>query len=174
MTRFVLLRLLALFALLVPATAEAAPPQIFSPNKNSTGTARVILPAQITKLYDMDFGFMTVTTAGTAIIDSSSGNVTTTGGVLFAGGLPHAAQFEAVSPSKTVVHIRLPKKAATLTRTGGTETMTLDTWTLNGVDTRNVVAHEIFQFSVGGTLHVAANQVEGTYTGTFDVTIDYN
>jgi hypothetical protein len=174
MTWFVPLRLLALFALLVPAAAQAAPPQLFSPNKNSTGTARVILPAQITKLYDMDFGFMTVTTAGTAVLDSTSGNVTTTGGVLFAGGLPHAAQFEAVSPSKTIVHIRLPKKASTLTRAGGTETMLLDGWNLNGVDTRNVVAHETFQFAVGGTLHVAANQAEGTYIGSFDVTIDYN
>lgn len=174
MTRFVPLRLLMFFALLAPATAQAAPPQLFFPNKNSTGTARVILPAQITKLYDMDFGFVTVTAAGTAVLDSNTGNVTTTGGVLFAGGLPHAAQFEAVSPSKTVVHIRLPKKAATLTRVGGTETMTLDGWNLNGIDTRNVVAHETFDFSVGGTLHVTANQVEGTYTGTFDVTIDYN
>ena len=166
--------LLALSALLVPAAAGAAPPQLFAPNKNSTGTARIVLPAIINKLYDMDFGFVTVTAAGTAVVDSNSGGITTTGGVLFAGGLPHAAQFEAVSPSKTVVHIRLPKKAATLTRVGGTETMSLDTWTLNGVDTRNVVAHETFQFAIGATLHVAAAQAEGTYTGTFDVTIDYN
>ena len=73
-----------------------------------------------------------------------------------------------------VLRIRLPKKASTLTRAGGTETMLLDGWNLNGVDTRNVVAHEAFQFAVGGTLHVAANQAEGTYIGSFDVTIDYN
>jgi len=163
-----------LLALAVPAAAHAAPPQLFLPDKNATGTAKVILPAQIIKLYDLDFGFVTVTGAGTAIVNSSTGAVTTTGGVLFAGGLPHAALFEAVSPSKTVVHIRLPKKAVTLTRSGGTETMTVDGWTLNGVDTRNVVAHETFQFQIGGTLHVAAGQAEGTYNGTFDVTIDYN
>jgi len=163
-----------LLALAVPAAARAVPPQLFLPDKNATGTAKVILPAQIIKLYDLDFGFVTVTGAGTAIVNSSTGAVTTTGGVLFAGGLPHAALFEAVSPSKTVVHIRLPKKAVTLTRSGGTETMTVDGWTLNGVDTRNVVAHETFQFQIGGTLHVAAGQAEGTYNGTFDVTIDYN
>ena len=39
---------------------------------------------------------------------------------------------------------------------------------------RSVVAHEEFQFQVGGTLHVNAGQVEGTYLGTFDVTINYN
>jgi hypothetical protein len=166
--------LVAIGALLAPAMAHAAPPQLFGPNKNATGTARVILPAQINKLFDMDFGFVTVTSAGTAIVDSTTGNVTTTGGVLFAGGFPHAARFEAVSPSKTIVHIRLPKKPTIVTRVGGTETMSVDTWSLNGVDTRNVVAHETFEFAIGATLHVAAAQAEGTYTGTFDVTIDYN
>ena len=174
MTRFVSPRLLPLFVLLAPAAAQAAPPQLFSPNKNSTSTARVILPAQITKLFDMDFGLVTVTAAGTATVDSTTDAVTTSGGVLFAGGLPHAAQFQAVSPSKTVVHIRLPNRGTTLTRVGGTETMTLDSWTINGAVTRNVTAHETFSFAVGGTIHIAANQVEGTYTGTFAVTIDYN
>ena len=163
-----------LLALAAPAAVHAAPPQLFAPSRNATATARVILPAEITKLYDLDFGFVTVTTAGTAIVNSSNGAVTTTGGVIFAGGLPHAAAFSAVSPSKTVVHIRLPKKAAILTRAGGTETMSVDTWTINGAGTRNVVARETFEFAVGGTLHVSANQAEGTYNGTFDVTIDYN
>src|SRR3954467_10852625 len=122
MNRLCLLRRLSLLALFAPAVARAAPPQLFTPDKNATSTARVILPAQITKLFDMDFGFVTVTTAGTAVIDSSTDVVTTTGGVLFAGGWPHAAQFEAVSRSKTVVHVRLPNKAATVTRFGGTET----------------------------------------------------
>lgn len=168
------LPLALLLASALPGAAHAAPPQLFSPDKDATGAAKVILPAQITKLYDMDFGFVTVAGAGTAAIDSNTDTVTTTGGVLFAGGLPHAAQFEAVSPSKTVVHIRLPNKGATVTRVGGTETMTVDNWNINGATTRNVVAHQTFDFKVGGTLHVAANQVEGTYTGTFDVTIDYN
>ncbi|HZC37258.1 MAG TPA: DUF4402 domain-containing protein, partial [Sphingomicrobium sp.] len=132
------------------------------------------LPVTITTLNDMDFGALTVTTAGTAILDSNSDTITTAGGVLFAGGLPHAAQFAAVSPSKTIVKIQLPNKATTLTRVGGTETMTIDTWNINGATTRNVVEKETVVFKIGGTLHVGANQVEGTYTGTFDVNINYN
>jgi hypothetical protein len=94
--------------------------------------------------------------------------------VLLVGGSPHAARFDAVSPARNVVKISLPKQAVTLTRVGGTQTMTLDTWSINGATTRNVVAHEEFQFRVAGTLHVAANQAEGVYTGSFDVTINYN
>lgn len=174
MGRFTFLRSAALLALVVPTAASALPVESFLPDKNATGTANIILPVTVAKLNDMDFGCITVTTAGTAILDSTTGAVTTTGGVLFAGCLPHAAQFAAVSPSKTVVQIKLPNKGTTLTRVGGTETMTLDTWTMNGTQTRNVVAHEELAFQVGATLHVNANQTEGTYTGTFDVTLNYN
>ena len=163
--------LLAAALVLCPAAAHAAP--VGAPTA-ATGRAEILLPASFVKLMDMDFGLLTVTTAGTAILDSNSGNVTTTGGVVLVGGRPHAAGFDAVSPTKNVVKISLPKKAVTLTRVGGTETMTLDTWTINGAVTRNVVAHQEFQFQVGGTLHVNANQVEGDYLGTFDVTINYN
>jgi hypothetical protein len=52
--------------------------------------------------------------------------------------------------------------------------MTLDTWNINGALTRNLVAKQQFEFKVGGTLHVGANQVEGTYVGTFDVNVNYN
>jgi len=31
----------------------------------------------------------------------------------------------------------------------------------------------VFEFAVGATLRPAANQMEGVYTGTFNVTIQY-
>ena len=60
-----------------------------------------------------------------------------------------------------------------LTRTGGTETMTVSNLTLQGQNKRALAALESFSFRVGGTLNVGANQVEGTYLGTFDVQIQY-
>ena len=38
---------------------------------------------------------------------------------------------------------------------------------------RSVAKEHASTFKVGGTLHVAANQVEGVYVGTFDVTVQY-
>ncbi len=165
------LRLLALLAALCPAAAQAAPRAATPPAR---GKAQILLPASFSKLMDMDFGKLTVTTAGLAVLDSTNGTVTTTGGVVLAGGSPHAAGFAAVSPTRNVVKISLPKQPVKLTRIGGTEFMTVDTWTINGATTRNVVAHERFEFTVGGTLHVNANQAEGNYLGTFDVTLNYN
>ena len=171
MCRPFVLRLMALFALLCPVAAQCAPVGAPTPAK---GTVELLDPSSFIMLMELDFGMLTVTGAGTAIVDSSTDSVTTTGGVLLVGGSPHAARFKAVSPARNIVKIALPKKALTLTRIGGTETMTLDTWTINGSTTRNVVSREQFEFRVAGTLHVNANQAEGIYLGTFDVTINYN
>ena len=171
MCRSFLLVAAAMIAPLFSAASFAAPVGAPQP---ATGQAVILLPTTVTRLDDLDFGKLSATAAGTAILDSTSDAVTTTGGVLFQGGSPHAARFIATSPSKNVVKIKLPNKATTLTRVGGTETMILDTWNINGALTRNVVAREQFEFKVGGTLHIGANQAEGVYTGTFDVTVNYN
>ncbi len=162
--------LAALAVLLAPGIALAAP---VTPAKNATATVEITAPATVRKLNDLYFAFLTVTTAGTAVIDPNTDTMTTTGGVIHVGGVPYSALFEAVSPVKNVVLIRIPKSPSTLTRVGGTETMRVDTWTLAGSASRNVVAKEPFQFKVGGTLHVNANQVEGTYVGTFTVDVQY-
>ncbi|MEO5612692.1 MAG: DUF4402 domain-containing protein [Sphingomicrobium sp.] len=166
-----LARLVAALALAASAAVHAAP---IAPVKNATATATITQPASLRKLNDLYFASLTVTTAGTAVVNPNTEVMTTTGGVIYAGGgAPYSALFEAVSPVKNVVLIRIPKTASTITRVGGTETMTIDTWTLAGTSSRNVVAKEPFQFKVGGTLHVNANQVEGLYVGTFAVDVQY-
>jgi hypothetical protein len=114
-----------------------------------------------------------VTGAGTAVVNPNTDAMTTTGGVLHAGGFPYAALFEAVSPAKAVVIIRLPRNPITVTRVGGTETMRVSDWTLSGNNRRTLAAQEAYEFKVGGTLTVNANQAEGLYVGNFDVEIQY-
>jgi hypothetical protein len=162
--------LLGLAALFASAPARAAP---VAPARNATSTVVITPPAAVRKMEDLNFASLTVTTAGTAIIDPNTDGITTTGGVLYVAGLHYAAQFEAVSPIKSVVIIRIPRDPITVTRVGGTETMTVSNWTLNGSSRRNVAAHETIEFKVGGTLFVNANQAEGLYLGTFDVQVQY-
>jgi hypothetical protein len=154
------------------APVHAAP---VAPDRNATATALIAQPAQVRKLEDLNFGCLIVTGAGTAVVDPNSEAVTTTGGVTRVGAncLAYAALFEAVSPIKGVVIVRIPKDPITVTRVGGTETMTVSNWTLDGSSNRNVPAKEPWSFKVGGTLTVKANQVEGLYTGTFTVDVQY-
>ena len=162
--------LLGLALLVAPALAHAVP---VAPDKNATATVTITPPASVRKLNDLYFAYLTVTTAGTAVVNPNTDTLTTTGGVMHIAGAPYSALFEAISPVKNVVIIRIPRNPITVTRVGGTETMTVDTWTLAGSANRNVVAREPFSFQVGGTLHVNANQVEGLYVGTFTVDIQF-
>ncbi|MEO7750080.1 MAG: DUF4402 domain-containing protein, partial [Sphingomicrobium sp.] len=99
--------------------------------------------------------------------------LTTTGGVTAIGGGPHSAEFEGASQSSSVVIIKVPNKPSVLTRIGGTETMTLSNFTLQGQSKRTLAKQTYFTFRVGGTLNVAAAQTEGIYVGTFSVTVQY-
>lgn len=160
-----------LVTLFVPSTLSAAPIAATPP---ATANALIVFPLSLTKLQDLDFGQMTVTTAGTAVIDPNANTITKTGGVLLVGTGWHAAQFVGSSAGQSsVVNIKLPNQPTTLTRQGGTETMTVSNLTLEGLSKRTVAAAASFTFRVGGTLNVGANQVEGIYTGTFSVDIQY-
>ena len=162
--------LIGFAALFASVSAHAAP---VAPNRNATSTVVIAPPASIRKMQDLNFASLTATTAGTAIVDPNTDGITTTGGVLYVAGLHYAAQFEAVSPIKSVVIIRIPRDPITVTRVGGTETMTVSNWTLSGASRRTVAAQEQFEFKVGGTLFVNANQAEGLYLGSFSVEIQY-
>ncbi|MCA1653947.1 MAG: DUF4402 domain-containing protein [Sphingomicrobium sp.] len=161
---------LAAAAALAPVAAFAAPIGASPP---ATGNALLIYPVTITKTADLDFGLVTVTTAGTAIIDPNANTIASSGGVVLVGTQWHAAEFVGAARSSSVVNIKLPNQPITLTRQGGTETMTVSPLTLQGQSKRSIAAATSFSFRVGGTLNVGANQAEGTYTGTFDVEIQY-
>jgi hypothetical protein len=127
----------------------------------------------ILKIADLDFGGLVVSSAGTAVIDPVTGAVTTTGTIVPIGTAAHPATFTATGSRNSVVNIKLPNSAITLTRVGGGGTMTLSNWTLDGKSNRKIPLNSAFNFSVGGTLNVGAAQADGTYTGTFTITVQY-
>lgn len=153
--------------------AAPAAAQPVGASEPAQATAAVIYPMTVVKKTDMDFGYISATTAGTAVLEPNANTLTTTGGVVALGGDPTSAVFIGASQSSAVVNIKVPNQPLTLTRVGGTETMRVDNWTLQGQSKRTLARMSSFEFRVGGTLYVNANQVEGFYTGTFDVTVQY-
>src|SRR5215218_9338372 len=154
------LRLLAAFpllALLAPA-ASAAP---VAPPTRPSGQAALMRPLTLTKIADMDFGYLGVTANGTAVINAVTDMMTTTGGVVRLGGNPHAAIFRGVAQGSAVVNIKVPNGGVNLTRVGGTQTILLNAFTLDGQSKRTMAQAGIFDFKVGATLRPAAGQVEG-------------
>ena len=130
----------------------------------------------IAKTADLDFGSLIATgSAGTAVINPTSGARTVTGGVFQVGGAFGPAGFNvllcgAAGPKR--FDILLPSAPIALTGSSG-GIMTADTFTTNS-GPNNVSGSTTpppTPFSVGATLHVGANQRGGTYSGTFTVTV---
>ena len=161
----------AALALCACGAAQAAP---IASASDASATGAILHPLEILKRDDLDFGYVGVgATAGTVVINPNTGAITRTGGAVLLGGTPHPAMFTGAAKSSSVVIIRIPKQPITLTRVSGTQTMTVSNFTLEGLDRRAAARNVAFDFRVGGTLNVNANQAEGVYVGTFEVSIQY-
>ena len=161
---------LALCCLCASTRAVALPARAVVP---AQAKSALIYPLTVIRKVDLDFGNLGVTTAGTAVIDPNTGVLTTTGGVVALGGNPVPATFIGAARSAAVVNIKVPNQPITIRRVGGTETMTVSNFTLQGQDKRTLARMESFEFNVGATLNVQANQAVGLYTGEFDITVQY-
>ena len=155
-------------ALLAPAQAHAA-----GATPSAKASLGVLHPLTLVLKGDLDFGTISRTGAGTVVINPITNAMTTTGGVVALGGSPTAATFIGAAGSASVVIIRIPSGSIPITRLGGTETMSVSNFTLQGQNKRNLARQESFEFRVGATLNVGAAQLDGTYVGTFDVTVQY-
>ncbi len=167
------LRCVALTLLLAGVGAFPAGAAPVAAVEKAQATVTLIEPLTVLKKADMDFGYLQVAGAGTAVLDPNANTLSTTGGVRAIGGEPTAAVFAAASRGPTLFYIQLPSQPLTLTRSGGSETMTLTNWSLQGSSLRLLLRATAFDFRVGGTLNVNANQADGFYSGTFDIMLYY-
>lgn len=138
-----------------------------------TGKAITLRALSIVKLRDLDFGrVISGTRAGTVSINANNGVRRTTGGVVAAGGTPLTAQFYTYATGNQTLQIsRGPLPV--LTRTGGGGSMTVMLLSFNGPAVRVIGASGLLDLRVGGTLAVPANQPDGLYSGSFNITVTY-
>ena len=114
---------------------------------------------------DLDFGTIVSGAAASTVAVNAAGAATCGAGIV-CSGTTSAAGFDVTGTSGETVDV---SSDLTVTLTGPTDTMSATltpsatTILLDGTDA----------FSVGGTLAVAANQADGAYLGTFNVTVNY-
>ena len=166
-------RCLALFSLLalwLSTAAVAAPAPV-----SSTAESRALLlrPLTLVRTANMDFATLGVTTGGTATIDPLTGAMSVTGGLLHLAGTPSPARYAGAASKRTVVIIRVPNRPVLVRRVGGTETLSVSNFTLDGQDKKALAQQESFAFAVGARITVPAGTVEGVYVGDIEVTVQY-
>ena len=146
----------------------AAPAQATGASGNGRG--RVLSQITLANTTDLDFGrVVSGPTAGRAVIAQGTGVRTVSGGVTAAGGTPQRATFVVQGTPARQFTFAMPASVTLTNGTGGT--MVVNTFRRSGA--LNLPASGIRTLFVGARLNVAANQISGTYTGSFAVTVDY-
>lgn len=172
----ILLKAVAALGFFVPLASQAQA-QAF------TGTANVVnlLPNTIVGHEDLDFGVVIApVAAATLTLNAQTGVLTTTGGLILAGGSPNQGEFTGYGSANRNVVLNGPA-TITLTHTNGINTMTVNTlrMSVNGGAPRPIAGAQSLNgagfifLKIGGRLNIAAGQLNGVYTGTYLVTANY-
>ena len=151
--------------------------------KSTPASARgqIRRPITLTNSSDLNFGnIIRGVTAGTVTINARTGVRTRTGGTVLQGAGWTRAQFVGTGSATRVVTLSVGAPTITLNRSGG-GTMTVNTLRISVGGAapqtlpRNITmpASSSQSFGIGGRLNVAANQLDGDYVGTFDLTMNY-
>jgi hypothetical protein len=150
------------FAAVLAASALFANAAIAA-TATGTATATVLGSLTISQTQALSFGsFSSSATPGTV---NHFGQ--TTGGVTHSGSGAQFGSFAVTGTPNTNYSIVIP---ATVTLTSGANSMTA---TLNPLTQSATNASGQGFINTTGTLAVAANQASGTYTGTYNVTVNY-
>ena len=167
------LRIVAVGAAL--AAASLATSASAAATATATATAEVLQSLTLTADSALNFGQIAANTGGTVTVHADS-TVAQTGSVVWTGTRAPAGFTVTGSKGASVV-VTLPTAASTL-YLGGNPAAT-DTMTLDSFDTTPAGAFQLdnttgqANFTVGGRLTVGSAQAAGVYSGTFDVSVEY-
>jgi Mat/Ecp fimbriae major subunit len=162
-----------------------------------TATAEAVINDRLSLIQaeQLDFGTMAVGSNGGTVVVSPFGVRTLGVGstVILAGGAPTAARFDGYGTRNQQVRIFISASPITIQRQGGPATapnqMTVGNFTLgitstsgasiigagNGAPRLRISrANGLFDFRIGATLTVKPSQIGGHYTGTYELTANYN
>jgi spore coat protein U-like protein len=128
----------------------------------------------ISKLQDLDFGSVTLgpgTWSNATVSLSQSGAFSCTSANVVCSGVTSVAQYNVQGSNKQTVRISAPN-VTLVNQSDPTKTLTLVTdapatilLTSSGIPGTN--------FSIGGSVTLSSTTAAGTYSGTFNVTVDY-
>jgi hypothetical protein len=156
-------------AVAFPGSAAASP-------ATAQGRVTIVTANQLVKSEDLRFGLIIpATTAGTVTINPATSSRTKTGALVLAGTNFGPAEFAALgNPNQNnFLQLILPGGSLTLNRVGGGGTMTVNNWRFSGSGVSVLNAQGFYIFRIGARLNVGANQARGTYSGTFNMTVNF-
>jgi Mat/Ecp fimbriae major subunit len=136
---------------------------------SATASANILTQVTVTKTADLDFGTIAIGTSGGTVTVGNTDN-RTCGAGLVCSATVSSAKFDIAGAASQLVGISIDP-SVTLNRTGGGATMSASLTT--SIPSVTLSGAGAGSFNAGGVLNVAATQAAGAYTGTFNVTVNY-
>ena len=170
------------FAALVLSLAPvAAPPALAQNSTQGQADAIVLRPLSFFKVNDLDFGSIIASGNSGTVRLAPDGTRTRTGGATLVGNDGEPARFAGLGTPNRQVNISLGANSIWITGPGQRmrvrdfEIGSTPTAILSTTPTRFTIATAAgnYNFPVGATLEVGANQTPGDYAGTFTITLNY-
>jgi len=136
--------------------------------------AAVVKPLTLTKVQDLNLGTVTLKTgnwAGATVAISQSGVLTCANANTICSGAVQSAQFTVAGSNNETVRVTVPN-ATLVNQADASKTLVLTvdapaTIALPNSGTKGVT------FGVGGSIGLSSTTASGTYSGTLNVTVDY-
>lgn len=163
-------RLPLLCALLL---GTAVPARALAATQNVTVNATVVRPLTLTSLQDLDLGSVTMTLGSwsTAAVGISRAGVFTCDPNLICAGAPQVARYKVTGTNKMVVRITAPN-VTLVNQADPAKTLVLAVDNPGQV-TLTSSGEPGNSFSLGGSITLTPTTAQGDYSGTFNVTVDY-
>jgi hypothetical protein len=152
----------------------ASPVLAVSPASQATANARIFRPLTISSVQNLDFGTVVLTGSSftnETVTVSQAGAVTcgsNPGTLLTCSGSPQAAKYKLVGTNNAIVTVSCPGFNLT-----GPSTLAFTPNAPTTVNLGSTGSSTGVTFSIGGSIKLASTTPDGTYSGTFAVTADY-
>lgn len=159
--------LVASFAFVFAGAAQAAV-------DSSTASAEIVAALAIENTVALSFGQIAPTAiAGTVTVTPAGGRTGSANVTLGNKGTVTASSFNVTGAPTNTYSITLPGNGD-VSLTGPGDPMTVTAFASTPDATGTLDGSGAQTLTVGATLNVGVNQTNGTYAGTFDVTVAYN
>lgn len=133
--------------------------------------ASVITPLTLSEAAPLEFGLLNSSdSGGTVVVDNADGR-SATGGATLDGGAVQSGTWSVQGEPDTAYSIALPDSDVTLV--SGGDSMTVNNFTDSEGGSSATDASGGDSFTVGATLNVGADQMDGAYSGSYEITVAY-
>ena len=162
------------FGALLAAAFAAAAPAVAAPTQNAKVSASVVKPIVLTWVQDLHLGTISLkpgTWSGAAVSISRTGVFSCANPNVTCAGLRQVARYKAVGTNNMTATITA-SNVVMRNQADPTKTLLLTLDKPTSISFTNSGQQGV-TFAIGGSISLNSATADGTYSGTFSVTVDY-